>query len=72
MSRSMILLIVADFDAVGEDAKVFAESAVSPAWKKGYGRDHPQHLKSNFRGLAFNLVFRAGINFRVKRREKVV
>jgi len=66
------LLIVADFNAVGEDAKVFAESAVSPAWKKGYGRDHPQHLKSNFRGLAFNLVFRAGINFRVKRREKVV
>jgi len=33
------LLIVADFDAVGEDAKVFAESAVRPAWE-------------NFRGLA--------------------
>jgi hypothetical protein len=52
------LLIVADFDAVGEDARVFAESAVRPAWE-------------NFRGLAFNLVPLAGVNFRVKRKRVV-
>src|SRR6516162_663502 len=55
------LLIVADFNAVGEDAKVFAESAVRPAWEKDYGRNHPQHLNRTFEGWPSTSCFGRGL-----------